>query len=77
MTLDETLKFMKANLITSLKLPDGTAIELHGSAFDNEATPPDETPAGPDMDERGRTGMSRNEQLELLGQVFEGDFKRA
>ncbi len=76
MTLEETVSWMKKEKILALKLPDGTAISLDPEAF---ALPPPEPEAdgGLDLDEVGSTGMTRREQLELLGRTFDADFKKA
>ena len=77
MTLEETVEFMKAHKILALKLPDGTAVSLDPSAF--EPAPAKIEPElidGPDLDEQGSGGMTRRQQIELLGCVYESDFRK-
>lgn len=72
----ELVAMMKANKIQALKLPDGTAIELAPDAFDAPPFEPPPAVDGPNLDERGSAGMTRRDQLELFGQVFEADFRK-
>lgn len=67
---------MRENKILHLRLPDGLEITLHPEALlpSTPAAQP-ETVDGPPLDERGSTGMTRREQIDLLGQTFEADFR--
>lgn len=76
--IEMLVNMMKKNKIMSLHTPDGVAIDLHPSAFEPEALDaPKADEKGPDMDEIGPTGMSRAQQIALLGQVFESDFDKS
>lgn len=73
--LAEAVAFMKANKILHLQNRE-TTITLHPDAL--AEAPVDfkpEAPVGPNLDEPGRTGMTRRQQMELYGTVFEEDFK--
>ncbi len=77
MTLEETVAFMKTNKILALRTPEGLEVSLDPTAFDEAPkTPAPEAAGGPNMDEVGSKGMTRQQQIDLLGQVFESDFKK-
>ncbi len=77
MTPSEAVQFMVEHKILSLKTPDGLEISLHPEALASKGTDvKDDDVDGPDLDERGSTGMTRREQDELFGQTFEGDFAK-
>jgi len=73
----DAIKMMKEHKIIHLRLPDGLELTLSPEAFaapaaDVKADPVDEK----HLDERGSSGMTRREQLELLGTTFEADWKK-
>lgn len=76
MSPQDAVKFMKANKIVALRLPDGLEITLMPDAMLPEAPPPAPDVGEADLDEVGSTGMSRRAQMDLLGQVFEADFAK-
>lgn len=73
MTPQEALAFMKNNRILRLRTPEGLELELHPDAF--TSTSPIEIEDEPaNLDVKGKHGMTRREQQELFGHVFETDF---
>lgn len=77
MTPDEAIAFMKKNKVLHLKLADGLELHLAVDAFREEpATPVVDEKEDPTLDERGSSGMTRREQIELLGGVYEADFRK-
>jgi hypothetical protein len=80
MTPAEAVVFMKQNKILHFRQADGLELTLVPEALATPgALPEPETDTGPDMNVRGLGGQTRQEQLDLLGMVYEADFpqKRA
>jgi hypothetical protein len=79
LTAIEAIAFMKEHRILQLKDGD-LEITLAPDAL--QAPPANTKPSKEAarvekmLDELGLTGMTRREQLDLFGQVFEGDFKK-
>lgn len=78
MTPAEAIAFMVQHKILALKTPDGLEITLHPEAL-STVKPDDKTIEvdNAELDIVGATGMTRREQIDLLGQTFETDFERA
>lgn len=76
MSPQEAVRFMRENNIAHLKLENGIEITL-GSAPDTAALPKADPTEEKKMNEIGTGGMSRRQQIELFGQVFESDFPKA
>lgn len=77
MDAKEAIQFMKENKVLHLRLPDGLELTLApGALIEAPALPEPSEREDPTLDERGSTGMTRREQIELLGTTFEGDFPR-
>jgi hypothetical protein len=68
----EAVAFMRLHNIEHLRLPDGLEITLGPDII---PPPKPDRVDGPDLNERGSGGMTRQEQIELFGQVYETDFQ--
>lgn len=78
MSPEEAYTFMRKNMVISLKTPDGLELTLDPRAFEPAPLPEDpEADGGPDLDVVGSTGMTRRQQIDLLGEAVEADFRPA
>jgi len=72
----EAVEFMRANGITHLKLENGIEITLSDLPERMSVSErKDGSTSEPALDKMGKRGMTRQQQLDLYGQVFEADFK--
>ncbi len=78
MNPDEAVQWMKKNGVLTLKMTDGLEIHLDQEALQStRPVPAADALDGPPMNVPGSAGMTRQEQLDLYGTVFEADFEPA